>query len=304
MTLPLHRLLSAGACLLAALWAQPGSASEPDLEPHPLAEVAATAAAAAGNAGQETGGPGTAAPVPGKNTDSRLLRSLSERAAQAASQSLPAAGASDDPAAAHDAGLTGPVLYGCPRALIGALLAEAAETGDAVSALAIEREILGLCRERQEIVTGIVTLERALGDLLKATPRGPAASPASAHASSVTESVPIVKESTPVRVVSLPTVSSDDGEAAEQRPSSPPAPSYAWFSIIGTAGDLRAGVSDGARVWFVREGDRLPGATAIERIRPTPPGVWVEGDGEAALPYRPRPAGAIAMDPAAAGDGS
>ena len=57
-------------------------------------------------------------------------------------------------------------LFGCPRALLTALLAGAVETGDAVSALAIERETLALCRERQEIVTGIVTLEGELRALL------------------------------------------------------------------------------------------------------------------------------------------
>ena len=106
-----------------------------------------------------------------------------------------------------------------------------------------------------------------------------------------------------------------DAPTAEAEPT---APSYAWFSIIGTAGDLRAGISDGisdgtgggarvggarvggARVWFVREGDRLPGGVTIERIDARPPGVHAGGAG-GALPYRPRPQAAIASD--AMGDG-
>ena len=117
-------------------------------------------------------------------------------------------------------------LRGCPRALLSALLAGAAKTlvpetlapetpvpktlgpetlapetlgpstGDAVSALAIEREILGLCRERQEIVTGIVRAEGELRALLAESRGGTAAPPAAAD-------TPIVKVSTPVRVVSL-----------------------------------------------------------------------------------------------------
>ena len=57
----------------------------------------------------------------------------------------------------------------------------------------------------------------------------------------------------------------------------PAAPHYGWFSIVGMAGDLRAGVTDGHRVWFVREGDPLPGDVRIGRIAARPPGVQIEG---------------------------
>ena len=102
-----------------------------------------------------------------------------------------------------------------------------------------------------------------------------------------------------MRVVSLAGApADDDGEPAAEAPAPPPEPSYAWFSIIGTAGALEAGVSDGAgggaRVWFVREGDRLPGAVTVERIVARPPGVHVGGGAGTALPYRPRPTGAVA----------
>ena len=53
------------------------------------------------------------------------------------------------------------------------------------------------------------------------------------------------------------------------------------------AGDLRAGVTDGRRTWFVREGDPLPGGIRVGRIAARPPGVRIEGGG--ALPYRERP---------------
>jgi len=113
-----------------------------------------------------------------------------------------------------------------------------------------------------------------------------------------------------VRVVSLPPVDDDAGESREEKPESVPAPpAYAWFSIVGTAGDLRAGIGDdtgkgGARVWFVREGDRLPGGVTVTRIAARPPGVHVEGAVEAALPYSPRPSAVAGPRRDAEGDGS
>ena len=116
---------------------------------------------------------------------------------------------------------------------------------------------------------------------------------------------PIVKESTPVRVVRHLSPSPDRAEPAEAaKADTPKPPAWSWFSIIGTAGDLRAGVSDGSRVWFVREGDRLPGAVTVERIAVRPPGVHVDGTDETVLPYRPRPEGAIPAGGIAGGEGS
>ena len=115
-----------------------------------------------------------------------------------------------------------------------------------------------------------------------------------------------------MRVVSLPPAP----HAAEEAPNeavAPPAlppepPAWSWFSIIGTAGDLRAGVSGGERggtsVWFVREGDRLPGGLDGALHVARPPGVHVEGAVEAALPYSPRPSGASRPRDGVAGDGS
>ena len=84
---------------------------------------------------------------------------------------------------------------------------------------------------------------------------------------------------------------SDERAAPAPKAAAPKPPAYAWFSILGTPGRLRAGVSDGRRVWFVREGDRLPGAVRIERITARPPGVRVKGASRGALPYGARPAG-------------
>ena len=294
-----------GMAVLAVLAAEAGSASELVPLPDPVVGIAETVADAAGSAGQETGGSdgaadgqsgvATAAGHGTPSPNSRLIESLSDRASRTAPPSGSPSSAAADPANGNSgvAAMARPasaVLFGCPRVLLAALLAEAAETGDAVSALAIERETLTLCRERQEIVTGIVTLEDKLRALLEES-RGKTGGPAASAGTPAAAGAPIVKESAPVRVVSLaPPLEDDDGASAPEE-TAPPAPFYAWFSIIGTAGDLEAGVSDGGRIWFVREGDRLPGAVTVERIEAHPPGVHV-GEPEIALPYRPRPSGA------------
>ena len=283
------------AAILAAAAFRVGAAAAAD--PVPLRAAASpdgTVAEAAAIPGPQDeaaiGGAAGAAP------SSRLLQSLGARAAQQPSPQESA----EDHAAGPDSDVAGGqvagILHGCPRALLGSLLASAADTGDAVSALAIERETLALCRERQEIVNGIVALEGELGTLL-AEAQVEVTGPVERAVGSAVADAPIVKVSAPVRVVSLPPPASATGEAPKEAeaPERPAPPSYFWFSIIGTAGDLRAGIGDGARggtsVWFVREGDRLPGGVTVTRIVARPPGVHVGGAVEAAIPYRPRPAG-------------
>ena len=203
---------------------------------------------------------------------SRLIRMLLERPAERieddGAPALP--GATAAPAAA---------VSGCPRGLLTALLAGATERSDAASALAIERETLTLCRERQEIVTRIFQLEEELTALLGK----PGDSPATAAP------VPAGETDPAPRVISQPESPGGTGQSAPSGDAGNSArASYSWFSIIGTPGRLRAGVSDGTRAWFVREGDRLPGAGAVERIAVRPPGVHAGG---IALPYGPRPSG-------------
>ena len=184
---------------------------------------------------------------------------------------------------------------GCPRALLRRLLAGAAGEADALSALGIEREILTLCRERQEILAGLFETEARLSELREAgrapEPQTPVA-PASV--------APPVETGSPSPVRAAPAGAAEntneadtpagDARAAEPRPSR-----YAWFSIIGTAGALRAGVTDGTGVWFVREGDPLPGGATVAAIAGRPPGVRVTGareSGEATLlPFGARPGG-------------
>ena len=240
-----------------------------DQAPQPPASLlpSATAAGPEPDAG-EPASPGGEKTVEAPPPASRLLRMLRDGLAPGAEAGppsrLPEAVAA--PAAA---------VFGCPRGALTALLAGATERTDAASALAIERETLTLCRERQEIVTRIFQLEEELTALLGKPEDSPATAPAEE-----TDAAP--------RVISQLGSLGGIGQPAPSRKAAEPPPSYAWFSIIGTPGRLRAGVSDGRRAWFVREGDRLPGAGVVERIAARPPGVHAGG---VALPYGPRPSG-------------
>lgn len=337
----------------AVLLAGGAAASDPLPLPEEYVEIAETSPAVAsedknrGPARSTTGGsaeaglagadPEGVTAVPGAEAKapppSRLLQSLEEWASQPGVASSPpstdgaSADVSETAAGTPIGGATGsspvpgspaipgssPVLHGCPRALLGSLLASAADADDAVSALALESETLALCRERQEVVNGIVALEAELGVLL-ADAREETGAPGTKTDTVGSADTPIVKVSAPVRVIQMPVSAPVPAETAETvKPPAPEPPSYSWFSILGTAGDLRAGVRGGAgnggahggtSVWFVREGDRLPGGVTVMRIVARPPGVHVGGAVEAVLPYRPRSAGMAGPHGNAGGDGS
>ena len=172
---------------------------------------------------------------------------------------------------------------GCPRALLRRLLAGAADEGGALTALGIEREVLTLCRERQEIVAGLFETEARLREL-----RGEsgALSPAPAVVQVTTPA--LERETAPSRPSPLQPALTATPEGPESREETGPA--YGWFSIIGTAGALRAGITDGTGVWFVREGDALPDGSNVVAIASRPPGVRIgEAGGDTPLPYRARP---------------
>ena len=250
---------------------------------------------------------------------SRLLRALAERPQTLVPETL-GPGETARPEAVRVF-----AAEGCPRALLRRLLAGAAGEADALSALGIEREILTLCRERQEIVAGLFETEARLSELRQAgrgsEPEAPTPSAvrtpgavAGGGAASVETRAP-----SPLRAAlgeaaekaNEADARAGDTRAAEPQGNSPvqapagvspaqvsPAqvsPRYAWFSIIGTAGALRAGISDGTGVWFVREGDALPGGATIAAIAGRPPAVRVTGAGESGeatlLPFRARPGG-------------
>ena len=233
---------------------------------------------------------------------SRLLRALAEAPKAPASLDDRAAGGVPGDVA-HPGTLRVFAAEGCPRALLRRLLAGAAGEADALSALGIEREILALCRERQEILAGLFETEARLSELRDAgrapEPQTPVTAASAAPAPEANTPVVETAARSPLRAAlggAAEQAKEADTRAGEPQGNSlARAPRYAWFSIIGTAGALRAGISDGTGVWFVREGDPLPGGATIAAIAGRPPGVRVTGAGEsgeaALLPFRARPGG-------------
>ena len=243
----------------------------------------------------ETGAPPSATlPDPGSAAPgSRLLRALWKQSNQ-----TPQTSGSSEPS-----GLPVFPAEGCPRDLLSRLLAGAVSESGALSALAIERETLKLCLERQRIVAGLFKQDAQLRAL-----RAPAAPPvpsAPAAAAPPADRTDIRNQTRPIGEPVAPAVPREPaavsplrvalaGAATDTAPESDPGPRYGWFSIIGAAGALRAGVTDGRRVWFVRAGDPLPDGVRIAAIAARPPGVRVADPRgttgqQTLLPYRARP---------------
>ena len=285
---PLHPVCAVIAMLVATAIALPAVADGGTAPPMPGAAMPvqgkatgdANIAGPAGEPAERADPPGNAGAAP-EEPGSRLLRAL----AAVPDLGLVPAGP-EAPGAA-------PVFAaeGCPRGVLRRLLAGAADEAGALSALAIEQELLVLCRERQEIVAGLLETEARLRELRAP---GEGTGPAEVLAA-VVEAVletPAAAAPSPPSASPSPLRAALEAEADPEE-QAPPEPGYGWFSIIGSAGALRAGVTDGTGVWFVREGDALPGGAAVAAISGRPPGVLLAGPGgdggETPLPYRARP---------------
>ena len=280
-------LRTLGACLAAMVAASGASALE---AVSPSAPGTQSAEAVAVGSARVNSKPGLSVPLMEPSTGatnaagrSRLLRVLDGGAAGHPQPAGPGEEARAPNVPAPKSGIPLPpmaasVIAGCPRDLLTRLLAGVANKEDALSALAIEQETLKLCHERQLIVTGIFETEAQLRAL-----RAPAAANRS---SAVAATVPSVMPQLNTVPAKLPAPSTAPPKSTKAAPA---APRYGWFTIVGMAGDLRAGVTDGHRVWFVREGDPLPGDVRVGRIAARPPGVQIVGGDDSALPYRARP---------------
>ncbi len=222
---------------------------------------------------------GEQAPPPGDAGISADVADEAGRTEEAGSSSLldylgdrkeapqPAPGAGEAAAAA---------LFGCPRSVLEDLLRAATAKADVVSSLEIEREVLTLCAERQALVVTILEAEAELARLWQES-RGPAPEAVRPEPADVLAQLTEFQGQPVVEFVEEP---------VEPEPE-PELPSYGWFSIFGTAGDLQAGVSDGREVWFVRETDMLPGGVVVDWIGVSPPAVHVMvGDEVLTLPFR------------------
>ena len=191
----------------------------------------------------------------------------------------------------------------CPRDVLGRLLASATERSDVVSALAIEKETLRLCADRQGLVVEIVNLDRQLESAVEQRKTKTEKKTRRPSLKSVAQLVGVAQKRTPAagraEAVSEPalTTAALTAPAVEvTRQEAVPRgiakavevkASYSWFSLLGRRGRLLAGVTDGSRTWFVSVGDVLPRAGVVKRITGRPPGVEVAGLG--LLPWTGKP---------------
>ncbi len=279
-----------GACLVAMVAASAVSALDVVAPPAPGTQSAETVAvgSAEGNSKPVLSVPPMAPSAGAANAGgrSRLLQVLDGGAVGQAQPAGPGEDARTANGLIPNSGIPVPpmaasVIAGCPRNPLTRLLAGVAKRQDALSALAIEQEILKLCHERQLIVTGIFETEAQLRAL-----RTPAEPAAANRTPSVAATVPTIMPQLNTVPAKSPAPSTSARKPAKAAPA---APRYGWFSILGMAGDLRAGITDGRRVWFVREGNTLTGDVRVGQIVARPPGVQIKGGDDSALPYRARP---------------
>ncbi len=190
--------------------------------------------------------------------------------------------------------------FECPVGPLAAML-EAAQGESAFSpALELEREVLVLCRDRWEVLKGMMDAELALAAVLRAdrSVREREAIALEEQRQLARARVDEAREAARARVEGVREGAREGAREAVREARKltqaapkiqpPPAPEerYGWFAMTGSGADLRAGVTDGEGRWWVGVGDDLPGGVRIGSIRARPPRVVVVGG--AALPWRPR----------------
>ncbi|MDE0204239.1 MAG: hypothetical protein OXK73_17610 [Rhodospirillaceae bacterium] len=156
----------------------------------------------------------------------------------------------------------GPTMADCAIELLRTRLASAVAGEDVLTAVALENELLRLCQRRQQLVADVLHTELLLASL-------------AAGEAETGPSLPV--ETPPPPAAPAATLLDQLAEATlpptEPEPWVDQAPPYTWFNILGMAGNLRAAVTDGTQVWWVREGESLPGGWRVVHIANTPPGV-------------------------------
>ena len=180
----------------------------------------------------------------------------------------------------------------CSRDLLRSRLATAVPEEDILAAMALEAELLTLCRERQELVLSLHEVENLLAELQHAGTQE--ADETAAVVLSLLDQfvepdgppIEIDEEETPP-----PPAEPAAGPSAEEATAEEPQVALAWFSILGVKGALRAGITDGTQIWWVTEGTELPGGVTVATITGKPPKVIVAGDEAATLPWSQRPGG-------------
>lgn len=185
-------------------------------------------------------------------------------------------------------GEAGPPMAECAIDLLRTHLATAVEGDDVLTAIALENELLELCKERQLLVLEVLTTELLLasmvaGETLQEPVPEAAVLPAAALAPAAATLDQLEPEAPPPPV---------EEPVAETEPPPPSSPGFSWVTVLGSAGNLRAAVTDGTAVWWIREGDELAGGWHVTRVSAQPPGVTLSHaeSGHHALPFHSGPA--------------
>ena len=179
--------------------------------------------------------------------------------------------------------------FECPREAIGRMLESAVTGGEFSASLALEREVLELCRDRQGVLAELVASDRLLAEVLRKDRDARVEEAAEADAERRRREAEVAAAHVVLRREQQ---AARDAEAARAAaaiapPAPEPEPDYGWYTVIGRGDNLRAGVTDGETRMFVRVGDSLPGGIVVTAIERAPAGVRVRGASVDRLPYRP-----------------
>ena len=188
---------------------------------------------------------------------------------------------------------SGPPMAECAIDLLRTRLATAVEGDDVLTAIALEDELLSLCNRRQQLVIEVLSTELLLASLVAGETLTETALPPAFPVDPPDVSPPATLDQ--ITAVAPPTPPPNPEPALESAPAPPSSPGLSWVTVLGAAGNLRASVTDGTSVWWVREGDALAGGWRVTRIAARPPGVTVThaDAGHHALPYRSGPAAGV-----------
>ena len=210
--------------------------------------------------------------------------------------------------------------FECPIGPLAAMLEAAQGQSEFSPALELEREVLVLCRDRWEVLKGLMDAELTLAAVLRAdrsirereaialeeerqlararvdeARQAARARVEGARQGALEGARQAAKEAEARKLAKAEQAEAAAAPKVEPAVVAPPEPDpgpapeerYGWFAMKGSGTDLRAGVTDGEGRWWVRAGDDLPGGVRIGSIRARPPRVVVSGGAAAGLPYRP-----------------
>ena len=197
--------------------------------------------------------------------------------------------------------------FECPIGPIATLLEAAQGESEFSPALAVERQVLSLCRDRWTVLKELMDAELSLASVVRANAAAEAETDLRLAAAREREAIALeerrrvarariegarqgaieaareaqAREEAVATAAAVP-----EEEAPKPEPGPAPEEVYGWFALKGSGTDLRAGVTDGRGRWWVGVGDELPGGVRIGSIRARPPRVAVKGGAAAGLPYR------------------